>query len=214
MTVLASIYIVNYENHSSHLANILKVFSASQSVISIYIVYLLYDRFGTSKKVLDKRNDLIIEYLEELKKVRIIIRMFNSNGTSTLMSVPISQDLSFIFESPDKDKKIMVRSKEMYGELKRINEIVDHPLFPPSLRKKINVFQFNMLTGALEFKIEDYAFVSYKYEDQFNEEGWMFPNEGEMSLGDYATKLETLVKELQKWINKESSIKIKINFKH
>jgi hypothetical protein len=95
--------------------------------------------------------------------------------------------------------------------LKRINEIIEHPLFPPDLKKSVDIFNFGIMTSTLNVSVEKYGFVSFNNDKPKEEETWMYPFDGDMTINDYLIKIENAVSNLEKWINKESSIKIKLN---
>lgn len=215
VSVFFSFILIKYEPVNSSFLRVLDVLSAIQVIITVYLVFLVYDRFGTSKKLLDKQNDLVIEYVEELKKVQLYIHSQTNDGFTERMYLSVSKKLLHDERSELDElvnKRVMFESEEFYTDLKRINEIISHPLFPIGLKKKVNVFRFSSLTGKPTFDKTKYALVSFSGTDKFDKGGWMYPEDGTMTLANYLARLEKLVGELEQWINKETSIKIKLNF--
>lgn len=182
-----------------------------QIVLSIFITYLLYDRFGTSKKLLDKQNELIIEFLEELKKVRFNIHEKTEKGVKSTMLSRIGKNLQFAKSRAVSKKIALFNLNQFYNELKLINQIIEHPLFPPDLKKTTDIFKFGEMTSILDDSIENYGLISFNYELPTEEENWMYPYDGDMTVEEYLERIENSVEKLEKWINKESSIKIKLN---
>jgi hypothetical protein len=211
-TVGISVLISLNRHLTDNILNIISVLSAAQSVISCYIVYLLYDRFGTSKKILDKQNDLIIEFIDEIKKIRFYVTQFYPDGIMSVTNLSIKKDLSFAKSDPGLNKRLMFRSKDFYSILAKVNEILNHPLFPRELNKDLQIFSQSVLMSNPTFKKEDFAYISFQYEKDFSEEGWMTPAHDKVTLNEYIFRIERMVIELEKWINRESSIKIRLNY--
>src|SRR5690606_6294229 len=98
-TSLASIlgiwFLISFDCLKQQFDIVKDVLGVFQIVLSIYIAYLLYDRFGTSKKLLDKQNELIIKFLEELKKVRLEIHEKTEKGLKSTIHTVIGKNLNF-----------------------------------------------------------------------------------------------------------------------
>lgn len=203
--------LISYDCLKPQFEIIKDVLGIFQIVLSIFIVYLLYDRFGTSKKLLDKQNELIIEFLEELKKVRLEIHEKTKKGHKSTIHTGIGKNLQYAKSRPVSKKTALFNSNQFYTELKLINQIIEHPLFPVDLKSTADIFKFGELTGILDDSIENYALISFNHQIPTFEENWMYPYEGDMTVGEYLEKIEKSVEKLEKWINQESSIKIKLN---
>ena len=211
-SAIAGAYLlINTESLREPFGIVKDVLGLVQVFISIFLVYLLYDRFGTSKKLLDKQNDLIIKFLEELKKVHLYIHGKTENGLESTIHSTLGKNLSFAKESSVCNKIALFNSSQFYNELKKLNEIIEHPLFPSDLKDKADIFKFGVMTGTLEIDYEKYGFVSFVHNDSTTDEKWMYPYDGDMTIRDYLAKVEKSITELENWINKESSIKIKLN---
>jgi len=67
--LIAFAYFININLFDEHkFSLILDLLDVIQVIITIYIAFLLYDRLGTSRKLFDKQNEIVIEYIEMLKK--------------------------------------------------------------------------------------------------------------------------------------------------
>lgn len=207
-------YMVFCETFRVNATYLFQVLSASQVLISIYIAYLLYDRFGTSKKILEQQNEIIIDFLSELKKLRLHIYTFQGNRRTEGFG-KVSKNLSFYKNESNASKIVLVKSAGYTKHTIKINELMSHPLFPIELLSSLNIFDFKSFTyeAGEEFKKEKYAFISFETEDSFTSENWSVPdNFLDLKLDDYLSKIESSVFQIENWINKETTIKIKLNF--
>lgn len=211
--IFLSIIMLFNETTEGFLKNLFEFIGVLQAIASFYIAYLLYDRFGTSMKLLDKQNEVILEYIEELKKLRFFIYLVHDT-TLTQVQISMRRKLKEQFKEEVLNRKVMVSSDFGFTETKRLNELIEHPLFPADLKQKIDVFRFRHKTGDFNFDSTKYAFVSYTPIvdfKSFNQNEWMFPNEGDMQLKNYVESLEKAIHEIEEWINRESTLKISLN---
>lgn len=217
--LILSIFIVSYLVTkdvfiSTQFSTIIDIINVTQVLISIYIAYLLYDRFGTSKKILDKQNEIILSYLEELKKLRIHIYLFEGEKLKIQVNTNISKNMNFsreIFE----DKKIMLVKSGYFSleKIQKFNDLTNHPLFPTELKNELDIFNYSVLTSTLSEKKDGFAFFSLEPETDFDMSKWMIPGRKEdITITDFFDKIENLLKTVENWVNKESSITIKLNF--
>lgn len=193
---------------------IIDIINVTQVLISFYIAYLLYDRFGTSKKILDKQNELIIEYLEELKKISINVFIFEGDKLKFKIKTPIHREINLSHQHLEKDKILLVKSNYFSLEkIEKFNMLVNHPLFPIDIKKQLEVFNYSVLTNTFSTKKEDYVFLSFEDENDFDMTKWMMiGNEENITVFEFYNKLKSLIITVENWINKESSIRIKLNF--
>ncbi|MFB3386600.1 hypothetical protein [Flavobacterium sp. LAR06] len=212
-----SILIVHDNLVDEKVTLIVELINVSQVFISIYIAYLLYDRFGTSKKILDKQSDIILEYLEEIKKLKIQIYFIKNDKVHIEMSGSISKNLYLFRSQTDLQRTVLVKSNYFSSDekIKRLYELINHPLFPISIKEELEIFNYQVLTSTFSNKKENFAFMSFENETEFELEDWRMPgnhNEESFTLEQFTYKIENLLNTLENWVNKESSIKVKLNF--
>lgn len=214
LLVVVTVIAITFSEKTNEITeNLFKVLAAFQSLLSVYIVYLLYDRYGTSKRILDTQNDLVIDFVTELKKINLNIITFHEEGKIIEFSIPLRRNLDFLTSDIDNSMKIMINKKDE-RVLERLVEIVRHPLFPRELVDTLDIFSFNIKTKNIQLEKEKFAFISYSniLEDQFNIKDWWMPNHGGMSVYDYLKRIEVMLVSIEDWVNNETSIKIKLNF--
>jgi len=218
LIISISTLVLNDYLPSNDVSKIIEIINVTQVFISVYIAYLLYDRFGTSKKILDKQNDIVIEYLEELKKIKLFMYVFTEERTVIFKPIYASKRIKYLVDDNSKNKRIMVKSGFYYGKANRLNEIINHPLFPIDIKNDLNIFTVQNLTTDFNFDRKKCVFLSFEEEtdlseNNFNENNWMILNDdSSLTIKEYFRKIENLIKTVENWVNKESSIKIKLNF--
>jgi ABC-type multidrug transport system fused ATPase/permease subunit len=193
---------------------ILNIISATQIFVTFLIAYLVYDRFATSRKLLDKQNEIVIEYIEEIKKIRLFIYEWTGEIVYNERNIGITRDLHWIYQ--EKDRPVLFKSQFYSSEnVKKLYELVNHPLFPVAIKKNVDIFSYTILTATFSDYKEGYTFVSFEKENDFDMKSWMLSGHSHddcLTLNQLIKKIENLLITLEDWVNKESSIKIKLNF--
>lgn len=215
--ILISVLIVHNKLIDTKVTLIMEVINVSQVFISLYIAYLLYDRFGTSKKILDKQSDIILEYLEEIKKLKIQIYLIRNEKLHIEMSSSISKNLYLLRNETDMQRIVLVKSNYFSSDekIKKLNELINHPLFPISIKKELEIFNYQVLTSTFSNDKENFAFMSFENETDFELKNWRMPgnhHKESFTLNEFSSNIENLLNTLEDWVNKESSIKVKLNF--
>lgn len=97
--------------------------------------------------------------------------------------------------------------------MQKFNELTNQPLFPMELKNELDIFNYSILTATLSERKENFAFFSLEAEKDFDMTKWMIPGRKEdITITDFFDKIENLLEKVENWINKESSIRIKLNF--
>ena len=186
-----------------------------QVAFSIVIAYLLYDRFGTTKKILDKQNELIIDFIEKYRSLGIYVYIFDGNKLIHTYFKP-GKNILKRFEKKYKNRLILFPSGTLgHPKLNGLNKLIENPLFPKELIPDISTFKFYSLTAEIgDFNREDFIFLSFERIDdptELNQKKFMKPNDEKETLGDFTSRIVNSVCKIENWINRESSIKIKLN---
>jgi ABC-type multidrug transport system fused ATPase/permease subunit len=193
---------------------ILNIINGTQIFVTIIVAYLVYDRFGTSRKLLDKQNDIVIEYIEEIKNIRLHIYEWTGENVYQERNAGIGRNIHFKYI--EKDKPVLFKSGFYASQkVKRLNKLVNHPLFPIEIIKKVDIFSFPVMTATFSDYRQGYVFISFENESNFIMNDWMLAgdsHEESLTINQLIKQLENLLETLENWVNKESSIKIKLNF--
>jgi hypothetical protein len=144
--------------------------------------------------------------------------IFNEERTVTFTTIYASKRIKYVVDDNSKNKRIMVKSGFYYDKTNRLNEIINHPLFPIDIKSNLDIFTYQDLTRDFNFNRKKCVFLSFEEEtdlseNNFNENNWMILDDSSsLTIKEYFHKIENLIKTVENWVNKESSIKIKLNF--
>lgn len=193
---------------------ILNIINGTQIFVTIIVAYLVYDRFGTSRKLLDKQNDIVIEYIEQIKNIRLYIYEWTGEHVYEASNVGIGRNLQWKYH--EKDKPTLFKSGFYASpKVRRLNELINHPLFPIEIRSSVDIFSPPIMTATFSDYKEGYIFVSFEDENDFTMNNWMLigrSSEDCLTINQLIKQLDNLLATLEIWVNKESTIKIKLNF--
>jgi hypothetical protein len=187
-----------------------------QVFFSIIITYLLYDRFGTTKKILDKQNDLIIDFIEKYRNLGIYLYIMDDNKLIHIYFNPGKNLIKQIDKKYLKRNILFPTGTLGHQHLRELNKLKNNPLFPSELIPNISAFEFFSLTAEIgDFDRNNYAFLSFErvdYHVDLNQKNYMKPNNEKVLLEDFLTNITSSINSIEYWVNRESSIKIKLNF--
>lgn len=194
---------------------VLDLINAAQIVTTFIIAFLLYDRLGTSRKLLDKQNDIVIEYIEQIKKIRFYVYHWTGEKVCSERYLGVSKNLNF--KKLDNDLPVLFQTPTFFSipEIKKLNELIGHPLFPIDIKHNLDLFGPGVMTSPLSDYRMGYVFISIHREREFNMIEWMMQGDSPqncMTINEFISKIESQVRILEEWVNKESTIRIKLNF--
>ncbi|MEB8345883.1 hypothetical protein OO010_07485 [Flavobacteriaceae bacterium KMM 6898] len=186
-----------------------------QVIISIVIAYLLYDRFGTSRKVLDKQNELIIEFIEKYRSLGIYTYIIDNSILKQSYLRP-GRKLKTRYEEKFMNRKILFPKGSLgHPKLLELNTILDKPLFPVELKPDLSALKFHSLTAEIdEFDRENYVFFTFEPIDNsndLNQKNFMYPNDDNTNFEEFIKRIESSITSIENWVNRESSMNIKLN---
>lgn len=214
LTIISYYFIVtqNYCNFKTFLDFYLRFL---QTTFSFVIAYLLYDRFGTSKKILDKQNEIIIEFIQNYRSFGIYCYIFDGNKVINTYIKP-GKKISSRFDKKYMNRLILFPAGTLgHPKLHGLNKLIENPLFPVELVPDISTLNFYSLTAEIDnFDRNKFIFFSFEKIDNFNElnqKEFMKPNNEKLTLDVFLSKIVNSVVSIEDWINRESSIKIKLN---
>lgn len=186
-----------------------------QVAFSVVIAYLLYDRFGTTKRILDKQNDLIIEFIEKYRSLGIYVYIFDKNKRVHTYFKP-GKNVFARFDIKYINRLILFPSGTLgHPKLNELNKLIENPLFPEELVPDLSTFKFFSLTAEIgDFNRENFIFLSFDRidkHDELNQTKFMKPNDEQETLKDFLSRIRNSVNSIEDWVNRETSIKIKLN---
>lgn len=199
------------------------------STISLIIAISLFDQFGLNKKLTEKRVELIIELLTELKKQEgfgshyKVNKSFRSNPSFYFeknMALVQSQRYSNN-EYLDNllNTKILIELTDFDIGFKGVRRVLNNPIMPKSILDKA---QFLSIGGGSRSINDDPEELLYLY---FTSEGkkklvekdtkyWTFSSKNNCTLIEFLKKFDALFKACEDWTNNHSNMDEELNLKN
>ena len=88
-------------------------------------------------------------------------------------------------------------------------------MFPEELVPDLSTFKFFSLTAEIgDFNRENFIFLSFDRidkHDELDQTKFMKPNDEQETLKDFLSRIRNSVNSIEDWVNRETSIKIKLN---
>lgn len=197
------------------------------SIISLIIAISLYDQFGLNKKLTEKRVELIIELLTELKRQ-------DGFGTHYKINGGFISNPSFYFQKNIAKKNIEIYSDDnsLYDILnspiamelddfdnafKRTREILNNPIMPELIVEKS---QFLRMDGGIGInknnQPQKLVFLHFTNEGKIKlvkkeTKSWVHSNKNNCSLLEFLEKFDSLFKACKDWTDKHSNMDEELN---
>lgn len=190
--------------------------STISSVFTIIIAFILFDRFGVSKKTLDKNVETVFKLLEVIKS-KIIYAEYESDSGTHHLAISISDNLGeFKKNKIMLEKDILFNYEDINNGLYEINQFANDVWLPIQIRKKIKTIS---LVSASSVK-DDFIpknkcvriyFHLYPEARKEKEVMWYMTNQKETTFNEFLSNLENLVSEIKTWLNNHSNFKLELN---
>ncbi len=225
---LIVIYLIFKRNKSSYekiIKPIKELLFFDFALISFIMAIILFDQYGLNKKLTEKRVELVIELLTELKKQE-------GFGAYPRIKEKDMGKFSFYYEknmakkaSREKffvdwiHKPIVMESNDLINGFKKVREVINNPIMPLSI---VDKSQFLIASGGIGgSKLNDSPELLYIY---FTSEGnkeyietkakhWVFSNNNRCTLLEFLQKFDDLFIACEDWINKHSDIDVELNLR-
>lgn len=187
---------------------------AVATILTLYIAFELYDRFGLESRFIGKKTDKVLELVDFLKGKYI----FASTDEIVYNLTPDRNKIKGIKSVPryinDKSKIIIVdyeNYKKTWG--KPLYEIKRSYWLPEKIKKKVEFLEFSIL-GSVEYPFDEkyIRFFANSAKDKIKDESieWqiILP---EISFDEFNNNLDSLIKTIEKWLERRSGIKLDFN---
>ena len=127
------------------------IIAAICGVITAIIAILLFDKYGVDKKIIDKNLEVVLQFVEEMRKTTIFIRGESKTGGSYAMMIkfwnkPIEKD---DFMSRCLNDKLFFKLNYGYA-LDNLCEISKNPFMPPEISNQFQKITLNVLPEISE----------------------------------------------------------------
>jgi len=186
------------------------------SAFTIIIAFLLFDRFGVSRKTLDKNVETVFKLLEEIKS-KVIYAEYESDSGTHLSAISISDNLERYKKNKIMlGKDILFNYEDINNGLYEINQFAASVWLPVQIREKIQKLSLVSASSAedsflIKNKCVKIYFHLYPEARKEKEVIWYMTNQKETTFNEFLFNLEDLVAEIKTWLNKHSNYNFRLN---
>jgi len=190
--------------------------STISSAFTIIIAFLLFDRFGVSKKTLDKNVETVFKLLEVIKS-KIIYAEYESDSGTHHSAISISDNLQqFKKNKIMLEKDILFNYEDINNGLYEINQFANDVWLPIQIREKIKKISLASASSVKDNfipknKCVRISFHLYPEARKDKEVMWYMTNQKETTFNEFLLGLENLVSEIKTWLNKHSNYSLELN---
>lgn len=193
------------------------IIAALCGVITTIIAILLYDKYGVDRKIIDKNLEVVLQFVDELRKTTIYIHGESKTGGSyammiNLWSKPINKG---DFMSRYLKDKIFFKLNYGYA-LNNLYEISKNPFMPPEIGEKFQKITLHVLP---EIKEEDkqngFAIVSSsanRFESDDKDQIIGKLNGHDFTLGEYLDDYVEVRDAIRQWLKAHNVDDSSLNF--
>jgi hypothetical protein len=186
------------------------------NVVTIVIAFLLFDRFGVSKKTLDKNVETVFKLLEVIKS-KIIYTEYESESGIYHSAILISDNLDEYKKNEIMlNKVILFNYEDINNGLDEINQFSTNIWLPVHIREKIQKLSLVSASAIKDISILKNNCVKiyfHLYPEERKEKDilWYMTNQKETTFIEFLSNLEDLVFDIKTWLNKHSNNNLELN---
>lgn len=189
--------------------------SSIANTVTIIIALLLFDRFGVSKKTLDKKIETVFNLLEVIKS-KTIFAEYEADSGSYHAAISISDNLEqFKKNKIMLEKDIVFNYEDINNGLSEIRKYTASVWLPAQIKEKILKISLLSATSVKDHsqknKYVKVYFLLYPEARKDKEVMWFITNQKETTFNEFLSNLEDLVAEIKSWLNKHSNSDLELN---
>lgn len=191
--------------------------STITSTVTIIIALLLFDRFGVSKKTLDKKSETVFNLLEVIKSKTIYAEYESDSGIQYYSAISISENLEHLKKNKVMlERDILFNYEDINNGLSEIHQFRASVWLPVQIRKKIEKMSFISVSSVNDSFLQKNKCVKiyfhlYPEARKEKEVKWYKTNQKETTFNEFLSNLEDLVAEIKSWLNKHSNSDLELN---
>ena len=187
------------------------------SAVTIIIALLLFDRFGVSKKTLDKNVETVFKLLEVIKSKTICAEYESDSGVEYFAAISISENLKQLIKNKEMlGKDILFNYEDINNGLSEIHQFRASVWLPVQIRKKIEKILFLSVSSVNDSFLQKNKCVKIYFHlfpeaRKGKEVRWYKTNQEETTFNEFLSNLEDLVAEIKTWLNKHANSDLELN---
>lgn len=192
------------------------IMAALFSAVAAWAAYSLYDKYGVEKKIVNKSLDVVLRFVDEMEKTKILIHGGDNNGQYALMlkfgkKGIIDDD----FMKRYLDDKLLFKLSYGYEQM-QLYYLMQDAFMPKEISSKFRKLSLQTITEATdEAKATGFAIVTgandvKHYNSGTDQVGYM--NGEEMTLGQFLKHYEEVGEAIKKWLTDHQVDDKNLNF--
>lgn len=193
------------------------IIAALCGVITTVIAILLYDKYGVDKKIIDKNLEVVLQFVDELRKTKIFIHGESKTSGSYAMMInfwnkPIEKD---DFMSRCLNDKLFFKLNYGYA-MDNLYEISKNPFMPPEISEKFQKITLHVLTEITEedkqngFAVATSSVNMLELDDNDQIIGKL--NEHDFTVGEYIGNYIEVSNAIKQWLKAHNVDDSSLNF--
>lgn len=179
------------------------------TLITLFIAFQLYERFGLESRFIGNQTDKVLELVDFFKG-----KSFKASTNKYSYFCGTNRDKISLIKNGsnypiDKSKIVLMNYDDYTKTWDQLFEIKRSYWLPEKLKKKIEFMEFIMLDDVPDAFDEKYIRISASTKRDENVE-WLkvIP---EITFDEFNSKLDILIKAIEKWLKQHSDIRIDLN---
>lgn len=202
------------------------------SIVSLIIALNLYDKFGINKKLTEKRIELVLGLITELKSQEGFGTNIYKNGEYLInpafyfgvnMTGKASKRLENIENGKNNsflDEPININQRDFNKAFKKTRRLLNNPIMPKKIVQKSSFLKLSGGFNNEELRARKVIFFVYFKSEAKKEliendgNTWTVSFNNDCTLREFLVKFEGIFRECQKWANKHSDISEDLNYQN
>lgn len=192
---------------------LVQILSISQTIfafITLMIAIVLFDKYQAGSKLNDKTLEIVMEYIEFLKKTTIIAEIHNYSNNKIqkegflIVKIQSNQGKSSLTVDTCEDRKLFVDFISFLSFYDNIKKFIESPWMPKEIKKAsefLNLKDKNTIYKPSHIK-ENCIILTFDIID--NSKGLLILEDAKI-LDDFYNNIANLTKTINKWIKSQAS---------
>lgn len=190
---------------------------------TIVLGYIISKDLGIGKKIIDKKADTVIAFLEELKVIRIQAGYYSGNELSGIAYMMLKKGAKFdefygksaANKSNISELFVSFLPENYYSRLEKLFMLKSSIYMPADLVVQFEFLTPSMMTGVSEdekYKNKVRIIVNDKFDlDEKEEKIWMKMTDKDITFKEYYSSLQETIVICEAWLQKNSKVKLNLN---
>lgn len=190
----------------------------TSSFSTLVIALLLYDRFDYRKKIFEKKLQIVLDLLENIKSTKIQFAYRNIEKEKMFVGplfIDKKQiDFNFYEENMNTNAYIIFQADELHTYFDKISLLRAHPFMPKEIVNSLEFLSINRLEGVKTDPNYQNEYIKLSINKSMKSgldlEDWYKPGENIQFITFIKSYLNCL-SAIEQWINKHSNIRTELN---